>query len=43
MNLENKTALELRVKHIDEQIALLTNLKSQYLQKLQGLGFLQFA
>ena len=37
MNLENKTALDLRVKHIDEQIALLTNLKSQCLQKLQGL------
>lgn len=37
MNLENKTALELRVKHIDGQIAFLTNLKSQCLQKLQGL------
>ncbi len=37
MNLENKTALDFRVKHIDEQIALLTNLKSQCLQKLQGL------
>lgn len=36
MNLENKTALELRVKHIDGQIAFLTNLKSQCLQKLQG-------
>ncbi len=39
MSLENKIALELRVKHIDEQIALLANLKSRCLQKLQGLEF----
>src|SRR3989338_7538095 len=39
MNLENKADLELRVKQIDEQIALLTNLKSQSLQKLQGLEY----
>ena len=34
--MKEKSDLENRIKHIDEQIALLTDLKAQCLQKLQS-------
>ncbi|MBF0523132.1 MAG: hypothetical protein HQL24_08770 [Candidatus Omnitrophica bacterium] len=38
MNLNDRKELELRVKRLDEQINLLTNIKSQCIQKLQALS-----